>query len=95
MITLTKKGLETFTKFIHDCEIERDRLLANNLDTNEETKLPTVEDIISDINVFEDEEGEYCNNWGITDEYNSPYPLCLQRNVDYIEVGENEETRII
>ena len=27
--------------------------------------------------------GEYCNGWGVTDNYNADYPLYLKRGVHY------------
>lgn len=52
--------------------------------SNDETKLPDEEDILSDIALFIDKDGEYLNSWGITDYANSN-PLCLKENIDFVK----------
>ena len=57
--------------------------------TAEETNIPTVSDIESDINAFGvDEDGDYFNGWGVTDNYNSDYPIGLTLGIDFIEINE-------
>lgn len=51
---------------------------------DDETKLPDEEDILSDIALFIDKDGEYFNSWGITDYANSN-PLCLKENIDFVK----------
>lgn len=55
-------------------------------DTCEETELPDVGSIELDVNLFV-QDGEYFNNWGVTDHYDSDYPICLQEGIDYVEVN--------
>lgn len=50
---------------------------------DDETKLPNEEDILSDIALFIDKDGEYFNSWGITDYANSNL-LCLKENIDFV-----------
>ena len=58
--------------------------LKSKRNTVNETKLPTIEDIIADVEAFE-ENGEYLNNWGVTDNYDNDFPLWLERGEDYYD----------
>ena len=84
MIKLTELGKQEVNTFIRELEAKRKEILDAMKDTADETKLPSVEDIISDIEYFE-ENGEYWNGWGCTDNYNGDYPLYLKRDVHYTE----------
>lgn len=86
MYILTEQGIEECECFISECLAKRKEILDAGIDTAEETYIPTIEDIESDINAFGvDEEGDYYNNWGVTDNYNSDYPLGLRLGIDFIE----------
>lgn len=52
-------------------------------DTADDTELPTIDYICSDI-AFEEENGEYYYNWGVTDHYEGDYPLFLELEKDFI-----------
>lgn len=83
---LTEEGVKKCETFIAGCNAKRKEILAAKLDTAEDTNIPTVEDIESDINAFGvDEENEYFNGWGVTDNYNSDYPIGLTLGVDFVE----------
>lgn len=71
---LTKAGEKKVSQFLIKCRKKRIDILAEKKDTAFETKLPTQEDILSEVNfgVGLDEDGEYYNCWGITDNYDSP-----------------------
>lgn len=84
MIELTKQGLEIARSYINELKAKRKEILNVKKDTCLETEIPSVNDIASDIEAF-DENGEYCNNWGITDNYNGDYPLCLIKGKHYLE----------
>lgn len=78
MYKLTEHGVKECEKFIVECRAKRKEILDAGKDTAEETNIPTVEDIESDINFFGvDEDGDYCNSWGVTDNYDSDYPIGL------------------
>ena len=86
MYKLTEHGIKKCEKFIAECRAKRKEILDAKLDTADETDLPTIEDIESDINAFGvDEEGDYFNGWGVTDNYNSDYPIGLTLGIDFIE----------
>lgn len=81
---LTKKGKEKVISFIKYCKETREILLKESSMLDDETKLPDEEDILSDIALFIDKDGEYLNSWGITDYANSN-PLCLKKNIDFVK----------
>lgn len=81
---LTKKGKEEVAAFIKYCKETREILLKESSMFDDETKLPDEEDILSDIALFVDKDGEYCNCWGITD-YTNSNPLCLKENIDFVK----------
>lgn len=83
MITLTNNGRKEIAHFICEAKAKRKEILDARLDTATETELPTEEDILQDIEFFE-ADGEYWNSWGVTDNYNTDYPLCLTRGIHYI-----------
>jgi hypothetical protein len=82
MITLTESGLKKYKDYIQEATTVREKAIAVGYDTADETNLPTIADIISDINCWGDEDGYY-NGWGVTDNHIS-LPICLIRNEDYV-----------
>ena len=36
-----------------------------------------------------DEEGDYFNSWGVTDNYVTDYPICLSINEDFMQEGDD------
>lgn len=90
MYKLTDVGKRRCEKFIEDCNSKREIILDAGYDTAEETSIPSVEGIESDINVFgADEDGEYYNGWGVTDHYD--YLLCLKLGIDFLEVQDEKK----
>lgn len=85
---LTKCGKQKVANYITECTAKRKEIIDAGIDTIEETDLLTEEDIVSDLNngVGIDEEGDYFNNWGVTDNYNSDYPIELSIYEDFIAV---------
>ena len=81
---LTQTGEDKVKFYIKTLELKRKEILDAGKDTADETKLPTIEDIIADVEAFE-ENGEYLNNWGVTDNYDSDFPLWLERGEDYYD----------
>lgn len=86
MYKLTEQGIKKCKNFISECTAKRKEIIDAKLDTIQETNIPTIEDIESDINAFGvDEDGDYYNNWSVTDNYDFDYPLGLKFGVDFIE----------
>ena len=79
---LTETGKKNAEQFIRECEAKRKEILDAKLDTADDTLLPTLDVIEEDVNflgVTEDPEGLcYYNGWGVTDNYDSDYPLLLK-----------------
>ena len=79
---LTEKGKIKVTHYIKELEAKKKEILDANKDTCDETSIPTKEDILCDIEYFDDGD-EYINNWAVTDNYCSDYPLWLIRGIHY------------
>ena len=79
----TETGKTKVNIYIAELKAKRKEILEAGLDTADETNLPDEEDVLSDIEFFE-EENEYYNNWGVTDNYNGDNTLYLKRGEDYI-----------
>ena len=92
MLRLTESGLRKANRYITECKAKRKEILDAGLDTADETELPTVEDIIEDIEfIGVDEEGEYFNAFGVTDNYNSDTMLSLWIDKDFVETDEEND----
>ena len=85
MYKLTELGKKDVNHYLREMEEKRKEILDAHKDTSDYTALPTEDDIMMDINFFIDEDGEYCNNWGVTDNYNADYPLYLKMNIHFVE----------
>ena len=83
MIKLTEKGLKTINSFINEIEAKRKGILDAGLDTVELTPIPTIEDIVCDIECFVDEEEDYYNSWGVTDDTKYDMQINLKRDTDF------------
>ena len=81
----TEEGLLRSRLFIINCKAKRKEILDAGLDTADETILPTFDDILCDIECFIDSGGQYCNSWGVTDNYNADTPLSLIINRDFVK----------
>lgn len=81
---LTKTGIRVANEYIKELEAKRKEILDGCKDICKETTLPDIAYIQEDVNDCA-ENGEYLYNWGVTDHYESDYPLCLQEGVDYVE----------
>lgn len=82
MVKFTELGKQEINTYIREAEAKRKEILDARIDTADDTWLPDEDDILMDIEHFE-EDGEYCNGWGVTDNYNADYPLYLKRGVHY------------
>ena len=83
MIKLTEKGLNTINSFIKEIESKRKEILDTGLDTVGFTPIPTIEDIVCDIECFVDEEGDYYNGWGVTDDTKYDMQINLIKDTDF------------
>jgi len=85
---LTQHGIKEINFFLSELKAKRKEILNAKKDTTENTILPTIKDILSDMAwvVEESKEEEYCNNWGVTDSYESDYPLHLTLNEHYVRI---------
>lgn len=80
----TKRGEQSADRYIDELSEKRKEILDGWKDTAEVTKLPTVLDILAEIDDFIDNAGEYCDLWPVTDHYDADSPLYLQQGVDFI-----------
>ena len=86
MYKLTDRGMQKVKRYLAELKAKRKEILDAGKDTAYETNLPTVDDIISDIEwTGVDEDGSYLNGWGVTDNYDSDYALELRLGEDFIE----------
>ena len=86
MYVLTERGKKKAATYISEMEVKRKKILEAELDTANETTIPSIEGIESDINAYDlDDDGEYFNSWGVTDKYNADYPLLLRLGDDIME----------
>lgn len=85
---LTEEGKEKVAWFINECVAKRKEILDAGIDTADDTNLPTEEAIVSDLNygVGVDEDGDYYNMRGVTDNYSSDSAIELSINEDFVEV---------
>ena len=77
MLKLTDLGRQEVDTFLRELDTKRKEILDAGKDTADATLLPKEDDILMDIEFFE-EDGEYCNGWGCTDNYNGDSPLYLE-----------------
>lgn len=90
-VELTDAGKRAVEAFIAELKAKRKEILDAGKDTADDTELPSIEDIVSDIMCWEDVDKEYYNGWPVTDNYDSDTLLCLVRDEDYILVDLEEE----
>lgn len=95
MITLTPQGKEHVQTYIKELKAKQKEILDAKKDTAYDTNLPNENDILSDMSwvVEESDDGNYLNNWGVTDNYDGDYPLFLESGKDFI-VKETERKKV-
>lgn len=89
--SLTDAGKTKVKHFIENCRIKQDSILKAGLDTAKETTLPSVEDILCNVEDMVDEDGKYTNAWNITDNYLSD-PLEMHKDDDFV-IHSNEQVK--
>ena len=91
-IHLYDEGKKRIENYIKELKAKRKEILDAGLDTANDTNLPTVEDIIADIDsdsINWDEDGAfYYNGWAVTDNHDADYPLLLK-------VGHDIDLRVL
>lgn len=86
---LTKTGHQKCHNYISELKAKQKEILDAGLDTAEKTFVDyTSEGIFADLLGFGiDEDGDIYNGYGVTDHYDSDYPLCLSLGEDFTEVA--------
>ncbi len=91
MFKLTEEGKHQCERYIAELKAKRKEILDAKLDTAD-MDLPTVEDILCDVNdLGVEEDGEYSNCWGVTNNYDADCCLSLRLGIDLIEIKEEEK----
>ena len=87
--SLTKQGIEECERYVRELKAKRKEILDAGLDSAEDTNIPTVKDIEDDIS-FEgvDEDGDYFNSWGVTDNYNAGFCIVLSLGKHFVVKGK-------
>ena len=83
---LTNDGMSKVKLFIEQCKVKQESILKAGLDTAKETTLPSVEDILCNVEDMVDKNGEYTNAWSISDNYLSD-PLELHKDEDFVVIS--------
>lgn len=87
-IALTEQGKAIVKAYLAELKARRKEILDAHRDTAD-MELPTEKDILQDVACFVDEDGDYENNWGVTDNYDGDHTLQLQEGKDFvIQKGE-------
>lgn len=82
-IVLTEQGKNIVKAYLAELEAKRKEILDAGKDTAD-MLLPTEEDILLDIEDNTDGDGDYFNNWGVTDNYDGDNLLALRCGEDFI-----------
>lgn len=89
---LTSEGKKKAENYIAELKAKRKEILDANKDTIDETQqVVDIKGIEEDINFNGiDEDGEYINNWYVTDHYDTDYPIFLKLGIDFVEVNKEK-----
>jgi len=93
MYKLTELGKSEVDIYLRELAAKRKEILDAGIDIASYTELPTIDDILMDIAHFIEPNGEYCNGWGATDNYDADYPLYMKEGFHFVEVNDDEEMR--
>ena len=90
----TENGLKNAQTFIRECNAKRKEVLDAQLDTAEDTSLPTEGDILCDLyDNFDPEDGFYVNGWGVTDRCDYDLPLGMEIGRDFVLLTEDKQIK--
>lgn len=86
VIILTPQDKEHVQIYIEELKAKRKEILDAKKDTVYDTNLSNEKDILSDMSwgVEESDDGNYFNNWSVTDNYDGDYPLFLESGKNFI-----------
>ena len=86
VVRFTKAGKEKTEAYIAELKAKRKEILDAGKDTADETSLPTISDILFDIEFMglEEDGKTYWNTFGVTDHYDADSALFLEKYVDFI-----------
>lgn len=88
----TEDGLKNAQAFIRECNAKRKEVLDAQLDTAEDTFLPTEGDILCDLyDNFDPNDGFYVNGWGVTDSCDYDLPLGMKIGRDFVLLTEDKQ----
>mgnify|MGYP004679059831 FL=1 len=88
----TENGLKNVQAFIRECNAKRKEVLDAQLDTAEDTSLPTEGDILCDLyDNFDSDDGFYVNGWGVTDSCDYDLPLGMEIGRDFVLLTEDKQ----
>ena len=82
---LTKIGVKECKRYIRELEAKRKEILDAGIDTADNTNIPSVQDIEADISfIGVDEDGDYYNYFGVTDNYDADCSIILREGKDFV-----------
>lgn len=82
---LTEVGRAECATYLEEMNAKRKEILDAGKDTADETPIYTIEDLFEDLISHDiDEDGEVWNGFGVTDNYNTDYPLSLLLGRDFV-----------
>ncbi|MFN2938376.1 hypothetical protein ACKX2D_04930 [Lachnospiraceae bacterium YH-ros2226] len=85
---LTRNGKAVVAKCLNEMQKRRNEILNAELDTVDNTTLPTEQDILSDIPNGLDGDGDYVRRWNCSDHFG--FDIFLSHEVDFIaEKGDD------
>lgn len=86
MFVFTETGRKKAEQYIRELKAKRKEILDAGKDTADDTVIPSPEDILADIEfIGMDDELEYYNSWGVTDNYDADVPIALTYGADFVE----------
>ena len=86
MLVFTETGRRKAEQYIRELNAKRKEILDAGKDTADDTVIPSPEDILADIEfIGMDDEQEYYNSWGVTDNYDADGPIALTYGTDFVE----------
>lgn len=96
IIRYTDTGRKVVENYIAALKTKQEDILKSGTDTADETTLPTPEVILSDILFiginWDTPDGPwYLNGWGVTDNLETSYPICLYYGKDFVPVDKDAE----
>ena len=89
----TEVGQRLVDLFINELHAKRKEIVDAGLDTADDTPIPSKADVLSEIDEFIDEEGEYINGWGVTDSPDYNIMLSLSKGQDFVGLNIGDKVK--